>query len=183
MTFKATATANDGTISERELFAEFVKYGYVHCDPFTGEGVMVSPVEALESHSGYHAISEALNDWAEGLSDGDDPEAEMDECLDTLSGFVKQLREVLNNYRLLQAHRVVDDESIEYCYTPRPANWPGSNEFWSNITPEEDYEAEGGDGVNFIKPGETPLPNPSDEEITSDELDAEYEAYVRRSAA
>ena len=133
-----TMTANLApSISERELFAEFVKHGYIHCDPFTGApSATINPMEALDAQASYLDYSDALLDWAQGLLECDDPLEEMTIAIENLGVFLQELREVRGNYSRLRDMRAHDDDGPKG-YTPRPADWPGSSDFWSNITPNE----------------------------------------------
>lgn len=46
-----TKTSNVApSVSERELFAEFVEHGYIHCHPFSGAPWgTIMPLEALDA--------------------------------------------------------------------------------------------------------------------------------------
>lgn len=128
------------SVSERELFAEFVQHGYIHCHPFTGAPWgAINPLEALDAQVGDNDYSDALSDWAARLPESDDPGKEMDTAIDDLALFLQELREIRNKYSELRQWRAYDDDGPTG-YMPRPADWPGSSDFPSSVTPGRDAE-------------------------------------------
>ena len=140
-----TSSVAETSISEKELFSEFVRFGYNHSDPFTSEvGATQYPLDNLMGHAGITGVSDGLVYWIGKLTECEDPANEMERIADLVSDFLQEIREVCGTYRRLQSRRSVecDDESGVLMddkprYEPRPANWPGSDEgVASNMTGE-----------------------------------------------
>ncbi|MDN2580874.1 hypothetical protein [Aquibium sp. ELW1220] len=146
MTFDPnTSSVAEASISEKELFSEFVRFGYNHSDPFSSEvGATQYPLDNLMGQAGFTDVSDNLIYWIGSLTECEDPADEMESMVDLVSDFLQELKEVAGTFRRLQSRRSVecDDESDVWMddeprYELRPANWPNSDEgVGSNMTRE-----------------------------------------------
>jgi len=134
MSENTSSPATSATITEQELFREFLRFGYGHFDPFTGAPVVViTPRDFLADGGGYETLRYAFEGWIEELEESDNPADEMECMIDELTYRLDNLKEVRSRYDELQKHRAVESEEHDDArYTPRPASWPGSSEFWTN---------------------------------------------------
>lgn len=113
-------------LSEKGLFAEFMRYGYFVTDPFTGEPTDIEmPLDVLSDPGAYGLTSGLSKEWSADLAASDYPGSDMDCMISDLQHFVGRLVQLRSVFAQLQARReVFDDAFDDSCYSPRNPAWP-----------------------------------------------------------
>jgi hypothetical protein len=135
MTHDTTTATAPATLTEKELFAIFVKltiakrntYGSLKHNTLVSE---YTPEEHLQEPGGYGELEEATHHLFNYLVDDERPEEAMRELIDSLEAYTEQLKMVWRDFYPFKEAHVLEPMLDEPDQTNDPEGWKAWSDAW-----------------------------------------------------